>query len=185
MRNKIILVLLSFSCILIAQEPPVILDSYARKNFKYNELKVNVFSTTFGYPEISYERLLTSKSSVGITGIFYLSDYANYDSDFLNGAVKLAIIPHIRFYRGRKPAAGWFVEGGLIFFREEVYDTSVSIFDKKKENGLAPTIVGGGKFIFKNGFFWDIYLGTGWNLINRTSTIKQFPRFGISIGYRF
>jgi len=138
-----------------------------------HEIKLNAVLTLAGIPEVSYEYLINEESSMGVSVLFALDDYA-YD---------FALTPYYRFYFGKKPAAGFFVEGfGMLNIGEgDSYDGSNF---SPTETDFALGLALGAKFLTKNEFIFEIYFGAGRNLFNDNS-IDAVPRVGLSIGKRF
>ena len=134
---------------------------------KCNELKINLPLTIFGsFPEISYERVLSSDISIGAAVGKRLAD--DYDLNF-------AITPYFRWFFGgnnasmQKVAAGFFIEAnGALFTKSEV--------------GAGLGLAIGWKLITKNNWAGEIFLGGGRDFINSDN---GYPRVGISIGKRF
>ncbi|MFM8741663.1 MAG: hypothetical protein ACKOC0_15890 [Cytophagales bacterium] len=155
---------------------PISLFSQDSVALKRNEIKLNVGYLLGGYPEISYERVLNEESSVGLsTGV-----------NIENSDYKFNFIPYYRVYFGKKPAAGFFMEGNLALFslKRTEYDYRRGIQTYTNFLGFGAGIGLGGKFITKNGFIAELLGGLGRNFVN-TNVINVYPRFGISIGKRF
>lgn len=153
------------------------LQSYSQEEKtqpKKHEIKLNALMTLFGVPEISYEYLLNEESSMGLSVLFSLED--NYQLDF-------ALTPYYRFFFGKKPASGFFVEGfGMLNIGDaDSYDGGSS---QPNETDVALGISIGTKLLTKSGFIFEIYGGAGRNLFNDNS-FDAVPRFGISFGKRF
>ena len=51
--------------------------------------------------------------------------------------------------------------------------------------GLGLGLAIGGKFLTKNGFIGEIYIGGGRNFINTDKIDGGYPRIGVSIGKRY
>jgi hypothetical protein len=156
---------------------PVLLFSQDSVSFKRNEIKFNVGYLLGGYPEISYERVLNDESSVG------LSAGVNIE----NVIYKFSFIPYYRVYFGKKPAAGFFMEGNLALFSQDgaEYDYRRGIQTYTNFLGFGAGIGLGGKFITKKGFIVELLGGLGRNFVNSDVINEVYPRFGISIGKRF
>lgn len=153
-----------------------------------NEIKLNLASTLAGVPEFNYERILKDDMSVGLAVMVGLEN----DSD-----ISFGIIPNYRIYFGNKKANGFFIEGSaaVISNRVEFYNInytyssssvvasyrSPSVYEIQTNFGLGAAA--GAKFITKNGFVGEIYLGAG-RLFGETD-IDVYPRAGITIGKRF
>ena len=148
-----------------------------------NELKLNLFYTVLGVGELTYERVVGENSGVGAS----LAVGLDSDSDY-----KFSILPYYRMYFGKKQAAGFFIEGnaGFLSYRdgfeysyylngEEVI--SGDNFTNKTSLGIG--FATGGKFLNKNGFFGEAFLGVG-RLFN-SEYAEAYPRIGITLGKRF
>ena len=154
-----------------------------------NELKLNLIMSIAGIPEINYERIISDDMSIGIAVIVGLEKETDY---------KFGIIPNYRVYFGGKRANGFFIEGNaaVISSRGDYYDYSPLAYTSYPP-GYYPTFppisktytnfglgaAAGAKFLTKNGFVGEIYLGVG-RLFGNNS-IEAYPRAGITIGKRF
>ncbi len=174
--KKITTLLCVFSCcIAISQEKEV-------PTFKKNELKANALFLVLGAAEITYERLLTEDSGLGATVFFVAED--EFDSNFI-------FTPYYRAYFGKKPAAGFFVEGfGMINTgisnKMYYYDNNGNLtnIDKDRYTDFALGFGLGSKWVHKRGFVFEINAGIGRNLLSADSP-EVVPRGGITLGYRF
>jgi len=163
MKKALSLVLLYFFTIaLFSQEKKPQLAS--------NELRINMFYTTLGLPEIAYEKYLNNESSIGVSVAFSVD--SNIDLNYL-------IIPNYRHYFGKKRAAGFFLEANAALFSEKTY------FPYANETGLGLGMALGGKFVTKQNWTANLTLGLGRNFINNSYTNQAYPRMEISIGKRF
>ena len=149
-----------------------------------NEIKLNAYFTSLGLFEMTYERSLNRKSSLGITGLYTFSKKYDEDTNFL-------ISPFYRRYFGKKYASGFFTEG---------FATIGSVDGKKLTdiNGNltlneGPDVIDlslglsfGYKWITKNGITFEAIFGMGRNLFNADKTDHNIiNRHAINIGYRF
>ena len=153
-----------------------------------NEIKINLFFSVAGLPEIAYERLLEDNMGVGIA--FFVN--ADRDNDY-----RFGLTPHYRLYFGQKKAAGFFIEGNAAFLgmksRRELYYVvpnmpyntyPSSTLDRSVLFGMGAAI--GGKFLTRNGFLGEIYSGVGRIFDNKAYYHDSaYPRVGITIGKRF
>ncbi len=182
--KKIPLFLFSFllSAALFSQE------TQAERSLKFstdtplNEVKLNLPWTIFGsYPEISYERILQSDISVGLTaGVGFDTNQYPYE---------YAVTPHFRWFFGgnresmRKYAAGFFIEAnGSVY--SQVIDTG-SVPEEVSETGAGLGLAIGWKYISRNNWLGEIVLGGGRNFVKNDYDAVAYPRFGISVGKRF
>ncbi|TRX36682.1 DUF3575 domain-containing protein [Flavobacterium restrictum] len=150
---------------------------------KKNELKGNALFLVLGAGEISYERLINDDSGLGIS-MFFINE-EDFDTNF-------SLSPYYRAYFGKKPAAGFFVEGfsmistGKNGSYSEYNSTTNSDYDVagKKYSDLALGFGIGSKWVHKRGFVFEINAGIGRNLFSSNSP-EVVGRGGITLGYRF
>ncbi|MCL9804945.1 DUF3575 domain-containing protein [Flavobacterium amniphilum] len=151
---------------------------------KNNEVTLNLFSPLMGAVEVSYERHLNKKSSLG-SSFFYV-----YDTK-LNPDLNYYASPYYRMYFGKKYSSGFFVEGfGVIssIDGDKVFGTEdKSTFTEKPDVFDLSLGVGlGGKWVTKGGLIYGANLGWGKQLFNSDKTDHdQVVKFGINLGYRF
>ena len=150
-----------------------------------NELKLNTLYLPGGYPEISYERILGNKSTVGISmGFLIGSAGPNYATDILT--FDKALLPYYRYHFGKRRAAGFFVEGNTILY------SNTSEFLDENETGWGVGLATGIKVFIKNNWNIDLFAGGGVNINKGNSNLDgyldfpdMYPRLGLSIGKRF
>ncbi|TWI01389.1 hypothetical protein IQ05_00970 [Flavobacterium tiangeerense] len=98
------------------------------------------------------------------------------------------VTPYYRAYFGKKPAAGFFVEGfGMINSEVEsnfYYDGQNYNVREKRLTDFALGFGLGSKWVHKRGFVFEINAGVGRNLFNN-NVYDVVPRGGITLGYRF
>ncbi|MGV3705484.1 MAG: hypothetical protein ACO1NU_08910 [Arcticibacter sp.] len=146
---------------------------------KKNELKLNLLYGVLGIGELTYERVLDENQALGASIAFGFTD----DTDY-----KFSLLPYYRMYFGKKPAAGFFIEGnaGLFSYREFYYyhtdANGFSVTRDDNKNSFGAGLAVGGKFLNKNGLFGEVYTGIG-RLFSGTDDV--FPRLGITLGKRF
>ena len=145
-----------------------------------NEFKINMGSLLVEFPELGYEHIINEESSVGISVAFPLDNDISY---------RFIIYPNYRIYFGNKRAAGFFIEGNSAIFSQrlqrDIIFGSVNADTTENKIGLGLGIAVGGKFLTKNGFIGELYLGGGRNFMNTDKIDEGYPRIGISIGKRF
>ena len=189
MKNIILLVIILVS-----------ISSYAQENqndgsIKKSELKLNAFNAIiFKSIDFSYEYLLDSESSVGVSLLFNLGDSnsQNFD-DSPNYNEKFAFTPFFRHYFSRKYAQGFYIEAfGMYNVQEDSYsifddDIFETVFVDGTSSNFALGMSVGGKFVSRKGFAFEWYGGLGRNLATSNDDIATeiVPRFGASFGYRF
>ncbi len=181
------------------------LSSFAQENdtkeneekIKKHEVKLNAFNTIiFKSVDFSYEYLLDSESSVGISVLINLQ---NNESDFFEDGPyyneSFAITPYYRHFFSRKYAWGFFMEAFAMYNQQKIYDTyyidngndTNLVSSDESSNNFALGLAVGGKFVSKKGFLFEFYGGVGRNLATSNNDIafEFVPRLGMSLGYRF
>jgi hypothetical protein len=148
-----------------------------------NEIKLNLLYTVIGIPEISYERLLKDNMGVGISLFAAIDKSQDYN---------FALTPHFRVYFGAKKAAGFFIEGNAAVITSNSVNryiilngTTVYSDPSIKSTNLGLGAAAGAKFLTRNGFTGEIYLGLGRIFGNDNGGLEGYPRSGITIGKRF
>jgi hypothetical protein len=156
-------------------------------DFKKNEIKINAVYLVLGAFDASYERAINDESSFGTSITFLLDKEANINTAF-------AISPYYRFYFGKKPVAGFYMEGFGLF---QSVDRNLTYFYgsyssnvKEKINAFALGIGLGGKWYTKRNVMFEIGGGIGRNLsissnITNTDYSRITGKFAVSVGYRF
>jgi len=151
-------------------------------DFPKNEIKGNALFLVAGALEVTYEHLLNEETGVGVSVFTAITDDFN---------TNLAITPYYRFYFGKKPAAGFFVEGfGMLnsytqenYIYDSMYNETI-IKDDRTDFALGFGL--GSKWVTKRGFLLEINGGVGRNLFNSSDTDYEIVgRGGITLGYRF
>jgi hypothetical protein len=160
-----------------------------------NELKVNLFFAVRGMPEISYERLLAT--NMGIGAAFFVG--LDNKEKFSNQQSKFGFTPYYRIYFGAKKASGFFIEGNAILtsiyadYNNYAEITTLSMpagyynnqVSTRAHFGLGAAV--GGKFLTRNGFLGEAYLGVNRLLSEKSKYLNDeaIARVGITIGKRF
>lgn len=154
-----------------------------------NELKLNLVYTIAGFPELNYERILKDDMSVGVAVLVGLEGNSDYS---------FGIIPNYRIYFGSKKANGFFIEANaaIISNRAEYYNYDYLAYTtylpgyvsytnpiNKVYTNFGLGAAAGAKFLTKNGFVGEVFLGVGRLFGN--SVDDAYPRAGITIGKRF
>ncbi|CAL2093097.1 hypothetical protein [Tenacibaculum sp. 190524A05c] len=152
-----------------------------------NELKINGLYLVAGAAEITYERILSNETALGLSVAFDIDN-----DNFYN----FAAFPYYRFYFGKKRAGGFFVEGnGAVLVDEFGKDITLTTNGNNgvitiTDAGEVETKFGlgigiGGKFLSKNGWIGELSLGVGRVLGIENDASKVYSRGGITIGKRF
>lgn len=183
---KKILLLFCFSSFLTIHAQDT---SQHQKNIRNHELKLNSLNLAlFSALDISYEYILNNQSSVGAS-VYILTKTPGNENE-----IKLfSMTPFYRKYFSAKRANGFFAEGfGMINIFDKTDEGD--FIDKKlvaRETNLAIGVSIGTKFLFRENFVVEAYLGVGTNLINNseidTGNNNQhiIGRSGLLLGYRF
>lgn len=175
---KNLLVLLCFSLLTFGYS-----QDKEKIDFLKNEIKGNALFLVLGAVEVTYERLINENSGLGVS-IFFINE-EDFDNNF-------SLTPYYRAYFGKKPSAGFFVEGfGMINTGNSggysVYDFNTNSyynFEGEKYTDFALGFGLGSKWVHKRGFIFEINAGIGRNLLNANSP-EIVGRGGITLGYRF
>lgn len=159
---------------------------YSQENqkvdFLKNEIKVNALFLVAGALEVTYERIINEETGLGAAVFIAITD--DFDTNF-------ALTPYYRFYFGKKPAAGFFVEGfgSLNSYEDSVYNWEINGDSSYKDVSRTDFALGfglGSKWTTKRGFLLEINAGVGRNLFNSSDTDQEIVgRGGITLGYRF
>ncbi len=153
-------------------------------DFPKNEIKGNaLFLAALGAVDITYERLLNEDSGLGVS-LFFVNN-EDYDTKF-------SLTPYYRAYFGKKPAAGFFVEGFSMINTGQYggysdYDYNTNRYFEVEGDKFTDFALGfglGSKWVHKKGFVFEINAGIGRNLLSDNSP-EVVGRGGISLGYRF
>jgi len=180
-KISVLLLLLLFTAQVFSQDDNGVAISTAK-----NEFKINGLFIILGAIEIDYEYLINEEASLGVDVLFAFDD-ENLDLNYY-------VSPYYRQYFGKKPTAGFFVEGfGMLnsvddfVFTEEQDSDGFPIFDGEFQTvtDFALGIGAGGKFLTKRGFVAEISVGIGRNLFNSDRDYTIVGKGGISLGYRF
>lgn len=161
---------------------------------KKNELKLNIGYVFFGISELTYERIVSEKSSFGISLLHSFNKETS---------IKMFITPYYRYYFGKKYSSGFFIEGFSSINTTRTFDkTMYTIFSNNNVGnyqviqGKEYTDVGigaslGTKWATGSGFIFEIYAGIGKNILDvykkneNNNNFSIIPRLGIDFGYRF
>jgi len=180
-KTFVIIVFLSSLFTVNAQNPN---DAIGYQFQKKNDITINLFFTSLGLLEGTYERNLNSKSSLGITGMYAFS--RKYDED-----VNFLFSPFYRRYFGEKYSAGFFMEGFTTIGSvdgKQLYgrDGNLTLKEGPDVIDLSLGLSFGYKWVTKSGIVFEALVGMGGNLFNADKTDHNIiNRRAISVGYRF
>lgn len=163
---------------------------------KRNEIRVDVLSTAFSRFNLTYERFLNKKYSVGLSVVF--SNNKKVQDDFDKGNIntfsKYEIIPFVRYNLSQGQRSFYFAEifadlnGGD--FREIVLLTDATnanyyAIQKSSYTDLGLGAAVGYKYYIKDQFGIEVLVGFGSNLFNKDKSPDILSRVGLGISYRF
>ena len=176
MKKVLVVVCLSLFAFGYSQEKEKI-------SFPKNEMKGNALFLVLGAFEATYERLLNQESGLGVS--LFLVNQEDSDTNF-------SLTPYYRAYFGKKPTAGFFVEGFSMINSGNYggsfeYNSFTGNYDEIKGDKFTDFALGfglGSKWIHRKGFVFEINAGIGRNLLSNNSP-EVVGRCGISLGYRF
>lgn len=189
MRKIILLVAIVFSVNANAQESQKTDSESQKVDFKKNELKLNALYLVLGAFDVTYERAINDESSFGTSLTFIIDNNADVNTVF-------AFSPYYRFYFGKKPVSGFYMEGFSLYEslkRDNTYydsNNNVYIPVTEKVNALALGIGLGGKWYTKRNVMFEIGMGIGRNISVTTNYdninySRITGKIAISVGYRF
>lgn len=151
-----------------------------------NEIKINLPYFIAGIPEISYEHLIDSTSSAGISLAVAIDKPESVNTRFI-------ITPYYRLYFSKGKAKGFFIEGNAAVLGQkgykDVYDTNYNystVYTGSTTNfGFGAAV--GAKFLNKKGYIGEFYAGGGrlFSVESGHGYSEGYPRLGVLIGKRF
>ncbi len=184
-----------FSSLLVLFFNPIFAQEKEESVVKHHEIKTNAFNLiVFKTIDFSYEYLIDSESSAGVSFLFNLQDFENdYNNDGPIYNEKFVFTPYYRRFFSSKYAWGFFLEAfGMYNVQQNndgYYDYNIDdyIYTDEKSNNVAFGISIGGKFVSKKGFLFEFFGGAGRNIYSSNENIatELVPRLGITLGYRF
>ena len=176
--KKILVVL---SCVLLTNVFAMAQENNESEERK-NEIKVNLSSFLYLFPEIYYERLIADDQGLG----------ASISTSLESGdGMKFMFMPYYRFYFQKERVSKFFIEtnAALIGVKNTWYDYDYyedgSSFYRGDHSSIS-TKVGlgfaiGYKYVNKkSGIVGEIYAGAG-----RATDNYFYPRIGVAIGKQF
>ncbi|MDR0667121.1 MAG: hypothetical protein LBF90_00690 [Prevotellaceae bacterium] len=144
--------------------------------FPKNELKINALMLFVPVLEMHYEYLINNENAAG------LSAHVQLGSDYF---IPFQALGFYRFYFGKKPAAGFFVElnASAYVFNQNWYGEESETADRKYTNrftgGFGLTL--GKKYLTKRNVVVEIFYGVGRSVFHESFYLN----FGITVGKRF
>jgi hypothetical protein len=145
-----------------------------------NELRINLVMSIAALPELTYERYIADNMGVGLSAAVCLDK-------FENESLRYIFLPYYRLYFGSKKASGFFIEGNMAVIGQKGYSYDYNYYSYN-QSVITSTNFGFGaavgvKFLTKNNFLGEAYLGLGRLFGESISSV--YPRVGISLGKRF
>jgi hypothetical protein len=144
-----------------------------------NELRINLLMSILGLPELNYERFIADNMGIGLAVAYSLDTPENM-------SLRSIILPYYRLYFGSKKANGFFIEGNMaIVGQNEIsYNSSLDgSSSSRTTTNFGFGFAAGEKFLTRNGFIGEVYLGLG--RLFGESISGVYPRVGVSLGKRF
>jgi hypothetical protein len=191
MKKLLLLFLLSFQ-FMQAQDSIPKSTLYNKKN----EIRVDVLATALTRLNITYERFLDKKYSIGISCIYSNNNKLrdDFDAGNINNFTKYEIIPFVRYNLSQGQRSFYFAEifadinGGD--FREIVLLTDAAnnnyyAVEKSNFTDVAMGAAVGYKYYIKDQFGIEFLVGFGSNLFNKTKSLDIVSRVGLGVSYRF
>jgi uncharacterized protein DUF3575 len=162
-----------------------------------NEVRIDLLSLIASSKlNLTYERFLGRKFSVGVTGNF--TNGSKLDKEFDEGNrdnnPQYEIIPFVRYKLSQGMKSFYFTEVFVAAnagdFRETVRKTDGFINDYYviEKSTYSDVALGAGlgyKFYIKDRLGIELLVGFGWNLLEREKSPDVLSRVGLSVGYRF
>ncbi len=173
MKKTITVGMLAFASMGFSQE--VSTENY---RIPRNELKLNLVYAFWGVGEVSYERHLNENLSAGISAA---AGFGKLD-------VSYGFTPYVRYYFGKNPNSGFFVEGNgmLVWSKDHVVlnESFQNSGERKKSFGIGMGAAVGYKYVTQKNIVFEAYGGVG-KFFNNELSDGVYPRFGIGIGKKF
>lgn len=188
MKKVLTLLALLITGFIYAQQKTEVIDTEFEGNpsnslYRKNEVRVNIGYLIFKGVEFSYERILNDDIGVGVSSLLFSYDQVSDET------VKFHMTPYARYYFGKKPASGFFVEGFASLHSKDYWTYSGLIGDTSKEKthtGVAFGFGIGVKWIKRSGFSIEISGGIGREPASSDRTPSPFMgKGGVAIGLRF
>lgn len=170
-----------YCLILFSQEEPVKMEIVKDSSFEFadplgkHELRVNMLDLLVS-PALHfyYERVVDASNGYGVS---VFADLGDNEVSYQNFSVN----PYYRFYffnRKDYGARGLFVEAFSSL-------ASVSFYELEDEFQISLGMSVGRKWVNRNGFTFEAFLGIGRYLLNPNETHEAHGRIGLSLGKRF
>ena len=146
-----------------------------------HELKLNLLTSVFAFPEVSYEYILSNDITLGA------AMRLGFDKE---DGIGFNTIPFVRWFLRREdqqPATGLFLEVNAALGTQYVFDIKTT-FEKEAMFAAGVGLAVGCKYLWKNNWTGELFLGLGNNFIydkEIESNLSEYLRIGLCIGKRF
>lgn len=171
------------------QEEAIVAVMQESASEKRNDIVLNPIALILGVVNVSYEHHINKDSGIGVSTIFILDDYVVGNTSYWH------ILPHYRYYFGKKWARGFFLEGftGVIGQKYETiayyghYDYGLyfpNIYHTKNETNFGFGVGFGGKWETKGNILFEASLGIGRRLGSNLGE-PIFAKGMLGVGIRF
>ena len=157
--------------------------------FRKNEFNLNILNLVLDGFEGTYERLINENSGIGLS--LFIA-YGKPNNRRFAKNINYYISPYYRYYFGKKPAAGFFVESFVALNSEDgliitvIENGMIVSFEQKSDIiHFALGISVGSKWVLTNGLFGELNIGIGKNFYSARGEVMYVGKTNVSIGYRF
>lgn len=169
------------------------------RDINKNEISINPINLiAFAALDIGYERVLTNNTTLGFDLFYRFSNTIDSDNDIIDQDgifdKEIAFTTRFKYFFGNRVARGFYLESfGMLSSGEhenyvQVRDSQGnfinSIYIDEEFTDFALGFAVGGKFVTTKGFFLDISMGLGRNLLTDESP-DVIVRPKLYLGYRF
>ena len=163
---------------------------------KKNEIRIDVLATALTRLNLTYERFLDKKYSIGISCVYSnnkkLRD--DFDAGNINNFTQYEIIPFVRYNLSQGRSSFYFAEifanvnGGdykEIVLLTDADNNNYYTVAESNFTDLAMGAAVGYKYYIKDQFGIEFLVGFGSNLFNKTKSLDIVSRVGLGVSYRF
>lgn len=193
MKKKIVVLLLFLIQYSFAQQSTEGSPLYNKKN----EIRTDLLATAFTRFNLTYERFISPRFSLGVTGIYANSKRLqdDFDEGNIDSFTQYEVIPFVRYNLSKGQRSFYFAEiftdinGGE--YREIKLLTNTTnnsyyyAIEKSRFTDLALGASVGYKYYIQDQFGIEFLVGFGENLFNADKSLDIMSRVGLSVGYRF
>lgn len=191
--KKFLFILLLSSQFMNAQDSTSKTDS---TDFRKNEVRVNVVSLVASKINLTYERFLNPRFSLGLSGSYADSKKLNddFDEGYRNTVPKYEITPFVRYNLSKGLYSFYFAEvfvcanGGDFKEKVRLIDGNGNGYYENQKSNYSDVALGGSlgyKIYFQKKIAVELLVGFGKNLIDTDKSPDVISRVGLNVGYRF